>query len=216
MRVIEIFKSINGEGLKQGQLALFIRLAMCNLCCSYCDTKYSFINPQYKDMTVEEIVNIALEAKIKNITLTGGEPLIHSDVKNLIDSLLKHNFEVEIETNGSVSIVPFLDLKGISFTLDYKCPSSLEEDKMNLDNYNYLTKGDCVKFVVGDLNDLNKALYIIEKYNLILKTNSLISPVFGKIEPKQIVEFLISNNLNEVRMQLQIHKFIWDPNLRGV
>ena len=167
-------------------------------------------------MTVEEIVNIALEAKIKNITLTGGEPLIHSDVKNLIDSLLKHNFEVEIETNGSVSIVPFLDLKGISFTLDYKCPSSLEEDKMNLDNYNYLTKGDCVKFVVGDLNDLKKALYIIEKYNLILKTNCLISPVFGKIEPKQIVEFLISNNLNEVRMQLQIHKFIWDPNLRGV
>jgi 7-carboxy-7-deazaguanine synthase len=216
MRVIEKFVSINGEGLKQGELALFIRFANCNLRCSYCDTKYSFENPIFTNESVDEIVEFAKTKNVKNITLTGGEPLIQDDIKELIIKLSNNNFNIEIETNGSVLIKEFLDIPNVSFTLDYKLPISLMEKKMNFDNYNYITKKDSVKFVCGDKHDLNKAYEIIKKYGLIEKTNCLFSPMFNVIDLKEMVEFLISNNLNGVRLCLQIHKIIWDPNERGV
>lgn len=216
MKVIEIFKSINGEGLKQGELALFIRLALCNLRCSYCDTTYSFNNPSFKNMSIDEIVAIAKDSNIKNITLTGGEPLLSNEVRDLITSLSSEGFNIEIETNGSIDILPFKDINNVSFTLDYKCPSSNEEDKMNLKNYNYITKKDSVKFVVGNKIDLEKAYKIIKTYDLINKTNCMFSPVFGKIDTSDIVDFMINNNINGAKLSLQIHKFIWDPNKRGV
>lgn len=216
MKVIEIFKSINGEGLKQGELALFIRLALCNLRCSYCDTTYSFNNPSFKNMSIDEIVAIAKDSNIKNITLTGGEPLLSNEVRDLITSLSNEGFNIEIETNGSIDILPFKDINNVSFTLDYKCPSSNEEDKMNLKNYNYITKKDSVKFVVGNKIDLEKAYKIIKTYDLINKTNCMFSPVFGKIDTSDIVDFMINNNINGAKLSLQIHKFIWDPNKRGV
>ena len=215
MQVIEKFVSINGEGLKQGELAIFIRFANCNLRCSYCDTTYSFINPKYEDESVETIINYIKSKNIKNITITGGEPLIQKDIDILLNELIKLNYNVEIETNGSIDIKKYLNDK-ISFTLDYKLPTSLMEHFMNVDNYKYITKKDSVKFVCGDISDLNKALEIMNKYDLINKTNCLISPVFGKIKLEDIVNFLIDNNLNDVRMCLQIHKIIWDPNKRGV
>ena len=215
MQVIEKFVSINGEGLKQGELAIFIRFANCNLRCSYCDTTYSFINPKYEDESVETIINYIKSKNIKNITITGGEPLIQKDIDILLNELIKLNYNVEIETNGSIDIKKYLNDK-ISFTLDYKLPTSLMEHFMNVDNYKYITKKDSVKFVCGDILDLNKALEIMNKYDLINKTNCLISPVFGKIKLEDIVNFLIDNNLNDVRMCLQIHKIIWDPNKRGV
>ncbi len=215
MQVIEKFVSINGEGLKQGELAIFIRFANCNLRCSYCDTTYSFINPKYEDESVSNIINYIKSKNIKNITITGGEPLIQKDIDILLNELIKLNYNVEIETNGSIDIKKYLNDK-ISFTLDYKLPTSLMEHFMNVDNYKYITKKDSVKFVCGDISDLNKALEIMNKYDLINKTNCLISPVFGKIKLEDIVNFLIDNNLNDVRMCLQIHKIIWDPNKRGV
>ena len=215
MQVIEKFVSINGEGLKQGELAIFIRFANCNLRCSYCDTTYSFINPKYEDESVSNIINYIKSKNIKNITITGGEPLIQKDIDILLNELIKLNHNVEIETNGSIDIKKYLNDK-ISFTLDYKLPTSLMEHFMNVDNYKYITKKDSVKFVCGDISDLNKALEIMNKYDLINKTNCLISPVFGKIKLEDIVNFLIDNNLNDVRMCLQIHKIIWDPNKRGV
>ena len=216
MQVIEKFVSINGEGLKQGELALFIRFANCNLRCSYCDTKYSFENPKYSNESVDEIVKYAKTKNVKNITLTGGEPLIQEDIKELIIKLSNNNFNIEIETNGSVSIKEFLDIPNVSFTLDYKLPISLMEKKMNFDNYNYINKKDSVKFVCGSLNDMERAYEVITKYNLIEKTNCLFSPVFGLIDLKDMVQFLIDKNLNGVRLCLQIHKIIWDPNERGV
>lgn len=216
MRVIEKFVSINGEGLKQGELALFIRFANCNLRCSYCDTKYSFIDPEYTEETVDMLVRYAKEANVKNITLTGGEPLIQDDVKELIIKLSNEGFNIEIETNGSADIKDYLNINNVSFTLDYKLPTSLMEKFMLVSNYDYVTKNDSVKFVCGDINDLNKALEIMNKYDLINKTNCLISPVFGNIDPKDIVDFMIKNNLNGVKLCLQIHKVIWDPNKRGV
>ena len=216
MRVIEKFVSINGEGLKQGELALFIRFANCNLRCSYCDTKYSFIDPEYTEETVDMLVRYAKEANVKNITLTGGEPLIQDDIKELIIKLSNEGFNIEIETNGSADIKDYLNINNVSFTLDYKLPTSLMEKFMLVSNYDYVTKNDSVKFVCGDLNDLNKALEIMNKYDLINKTNCLISPVFKNIDPKDIVDFMIKNNLNGVKLCLQIHKVIWDPSKRGV
>jgi 7-carboxy-7-deazaguanine synthase len=215
MRIIEKFTSINGEGLRQGELATFIRFANCNLRCSYCDTTYSFINPIYKDESIDDIVNYCKKQNIKNITLTGGEPLIQDDIKELINELIKNDFRVEIETNGSISIKDYLN-DNISFTLDYKLPTSLMEHMMNVDNYNYVTKKDSIKFVCGDKNDLDKMIFIIKKYNLIDKTNVIISPVYGKIDLASIVDYMILNNLNDVKFSLQIHKIIWDSNKRGV
>ena len=215
MRVIEKFVSINGEGLRQGELAVFIRFANCNLRCSYCDTTYSFIDPKYNEESIEEIIEYINNQKIKNITLTGGEPLIQPDIDKLIDELIKLGYRVEIETNGSVDISKLLNDK-IYFTLDYKLPTSLMEKFMLTDNYKYVTKKDSVKFVCGDIKDLSKAKEIMMKYDLINKTNCLISPVFGQINLEDIVNFLINNNLNDVRLCLQIHKIIWDPNKRGV
>ena len=216
MRVIEKFVSINGEGLRQGELALFIRFANCNLRCSYCDTKYSFENPKYVEESISDLINYAKEQNVKNVTLTGGEPLIQEGINELIEGLVNNEFRVEIETNGSVDIKDFYNSELVSYTLDYKLPTSLMENKMNLDNYKYISKKDSVKFVCGDINDLLKAKSIILKYDLINKTNCLLSPVFGMIKLEDMVNFLIDNNLNDVKLCLQIHKIIWDPNKRGV
>ena len=216
MQVIEKFVSINGEGLRQGELACFIRFANCNLRCSYCDTKYSFENPIFSEESIEEIVNWVNLQNVKNITLTGGEPLIQKDIKELMIKLSNLGYRIEIETNGSIDIKDFLNINNVSFTLDYKLPVSLMEHKMNLDNYKYITKLDSVKFVCGTQEDLGKTKEIMLKYDLINKTNCMISPVFNMIELPKIVDFMVLNNLNDVKLCLQIHKFIWDPNKRGV
>lgn len=216
MRVIEKFISINGEGMKQGELAIFIRLAGCNLRCAYCDTTYSFINPSYTEETVEEIVNYCIASGINNITLTGGEPLIHSDVEELIIELYKNNFVIEVETNGSVDISKYKDLDKISFTLDYKTGCSKMSKSMNFENYKYLKPIDSIKFVCGSCDDLNESLDIINKYELIGKCNLIFSPVWGDIEFEEIVEFMKEHKLNQCRMQLQIHKIIWDKDTKGV
>lgn len=216
MRVIEKFISINGEGMKQGELAIFIRLEGCNLRCAYCDTTYSFINPKFKDETVEEIVAYCIETGIKNVTLTGGEPLIHDDVEALIRELYKNNFNIEVETNGSVDISKYKDLDKISFTLDYKTSCSKMSKFMNFDNYKYLKKIDSIKFVCASHDDLVESLDIINKYQLIGKCNLIFSPVWGEIKFEDIVEFMKENKLNECRMQLQIHKIIWDKDTKGV
>ena len=216
-KVVEKFISINGEGSKAGQLAAFIRFQGCNLNCSYCDSKNANSDDaKYSLMTEEEIINYLNENKIKNVTLTGGEPLLQKNIKSLIFELLKLNYNVEIETNGSVNIKPFIsDLRPI-FTLDYKTPSSLMENYMNEKNYNYLTKDDVVKFVVGNQKDLITAKNIIDKYDLINKAQVYFSPIYGQIDPKEIVAFMIENQLNGVNFQLQLHKYIWNPNMRGV
>lgn len=211
--IVEIFTSINGEGLKAGELATFIRLRECNLHCSYCDTRYAC--EKDSPCTWMELEEIISKIEAKNVTLTGGEPLLGEGIKELIEALKDHH--VEIETNGSIDIKPFINLKNRpSFTLDYKCPSSKMEAFMNLDNYKYLSKEDTVKFVVGSLEDLEKMKKITNEYKLISRCHVYISPVFGQIEPAQMVDFMKENHMDGVRLQLQLHKYIWDPNKRGV
>lgn len=218
-KVAEKFVSINGEGTKAGQTAIFIRFTGCNLRCSYCDTKWANAkDAPYTEMTAEEIYSYINSIGIKNITLTGGEPLIQENIKDLLEIIAKDkNLCCEIETNGSVNLKPFCNIENRpSFTMDYKLSASNMEEFMNCENFEILDKRDTVKFVVGGKADLYDAKEIIDKYNLCGKTNIYISPVFGKIEPKEIVEFMIENKMNNVNLQLQLHKIIWDPDKRGV
>ena len=218
-KVVERFVSINGEGRRAGQLAIFIRFAGCNLNCSYCDTLWANEKDvSYELMTLEDIYEYIKSQEIKNITLTGGEPLLQKGIVELLKLLSKDKeLYIEIETNGSVLLDKFLGIENPpSFTMDYKLPSSNMENRMILDNFKYLTNKDTVKFVSGSIEDLKKAKEIIDKYSLIDRTNVYISPVFGKIHLDNIVEFMKYNKMNGVNLQVQLHKIIWDPNKKGV
>ena len=212
MKVVEIFKSIDGEGIRAGFPVTFIRLEGCNLRCSYCDTKYSYENANYTEMTFDEIYNKVYKLGCKRITLTGGEPLIHEDVDKLINILTFNGFQVNIETNGAVNIEPYVRRRNILITMDYKCPSSGMSDAMLLSNLDLLTRNDVIKFVVGNKEDLDTCRDLI-KYT---KAQVFISPIFGKIEPKEIVEYMLEHDMQNCRVQLQIHKIIWNPEERGV
>ena len=217
-KVVEIFESINGEGMRAGELAVLVRMKGCNLSCNYCDTMWANKpDCEFEEMTAEQIVDRVKKSGIKNVTLTGGEPLLQKDADKLLEAFSSEkDIRVEIETNGSIDLKPFLKFENVSFTMDYKLPESDMEKYMNTDNFKILRKKDTLKFVASSVNDLKKAKEIIEKYELIGKVNIIFSPVFGKIELTDIVDFLKDNKLNDVRMQLQMHKFIWDPEERGV
>ncbi len=217
--VAEKFVSINGEGTKAGQTAVFIRFTGCNLCCKYCDTKWANEeNVPYTEMSAEEIYNYIKETGIKNVTLTGGEPLIQKNIKSLLILIAKDKeLNCEIETNGSIGLKQFCDIKNRpSFTMDYKLSASGMEKYMLHENFDVLEKKDTVKFVVGSTKDLERAKEIIEKYHLCGKTSIYISPVFESINPVDIVGFMINNRMNYVNLQLQLHKIIWNPDMRGV
>lgn len=218
-KVVEIFESINGEGKKAGQLALFIRFQKCNLNCSYCDTKWANSDDSpYTLMNLEELYKKVVESGVKNVTITGGEPLLQENIEIFLKKLAENpEINVEIETNGSINLKRFGEIKNApSFTMDYKLPKSNMEKFMDLENFKYLKEKDTVKFVVSNIDDLERAREIIEKYSLGEKCAVYISPVFGKIELSSMVDFMKKYKMNGVNMQLQIHKIIWDPETKGV
>ncbi len=217
-KVVEKFVSINGEGTKAGELAVFIRFQGCNLKCTYCDTAWANqAECPYVLMSSEDIVDYVKSTEINNVTLTGGEPLLQENIKALLEKLVKTGVRVEIETNGSVDLREFDDIsEHLTFTMDYKLPDSGMECYMHTSNFDDLKSKDTVKFVVSSMKDLEKTKSVIEAYRLIDKCNVYISPVFGEIAYKDIVSYMIENHLNGVHFQLQLHKFIWDPQERGV
>jgi 7-carboxy-7-deazaguanine synthase len=218
-KVVETFVSINGEGVLAGKLAVFIRFWGCNLDCSYCDTAWAKEeNAPFTYMSEQEIYKYIVKTGVKNVTLTGGEPLLVPDILQLLNLLAENSFlQVEIETNGSIDLKPYCNISNPpAFTMDYKLPGSLMQAKMLASNFELLTEKDTVKFVAGSLEDLECAKEIIEAYHLTTHCHVYISPVFGQISPEKIVEYLIKNAMNEITMQLQLHKVIWDPNKRGV
>lgn len=206
LRVNEIFDSIEGEGKRAGELATFIRLTGCNLRCSYCDSTYAFAEGEPE--TVEGILN---RVRYPNVTITGGEPLLQN-----LHPLLQwmRSRHVNIETNGSVDIRPYLRYSHVFFTMDFKCASSGMTKQMYLPNFRKLRKQDVLKFVVGGREDLEQALAFCQKHNP--KCPVYVSPVFGAIEPAAIVGFMKANGLKDWKIQLQLHKFIWNPQERGV
>lgn len=215
-KVVEIFDSIEGEGKRAGELCTFVRFYGCNLNCSYCDTPYGKEGGKYEEMGLDEIIG---KLTYKNVTLTGGEPLIQLGIKLLVATLVGLGYYVNIETNGSKRL---LDIQSdlLFYTMDFKCPSSGMMYEMRKPEFSRLTEKDVVKFVVGDRNDLNVAKDFIFEQTLGMDGATpmfYISPVFGKISPAEIVDFMKEElKFVKVRVQLQLHKFIWDPNKRGV
>ncbi len=216
--VVEKFVSINGEGAHAGELAVFVRFRGCNLSCSYCDTAWANCENAPADTeTPEEIADWVSATGVHNVTLTGGEPLLHKECGRLIALLMEMGCRVEIETNGSIA------LDGLAasehrpvFTMDYKLPSSGMEEFMCMENFRLLDCHDTVKFVSGSMEDLERAADIIQTYKLTERCHVYISPVFGEIDPADIVAFMEERRMNGVRLQLQLHKFIWEPSRRGV
>ena len=210
MHVVEKFLSINGEGDRAGELSCFIRLKGCNLSCSYCDTRWAN-EPEaaYTQESPADLAKFVETSGADRVTLTGGEPLLWPDVKILVKILCtEYNKKVEIETNGSIDISPYVEIEGCSVTMDYKMAGSGCEDMMNPDNLGLLGSEDSVKFVVGDIKEVERAVQIARRYGILGRTNVFISPVFGKLRPKEIADYIIEEKINGVRLQLQLHKLI--------
>ena len=212
MNVIEIFSSIEGEGTRQGYLCTFVRLYGCNLRCSYCDTPYSYEGGDYQAIDVKDVAETVRAIGNKYVTITGGEPLLQEQQVIELIALLGKDYEFNIETNGT--IIPSFHRDNVWFTYDYKTPSSLAEESMNLDIFKVSTRQDLIKFVVGSVEDLDCMRRIINEYTT--KAQIYVSPVWGKIEAASIIDYMKTYNLQNVRFQLQIHKFVWDPDAKGV
>lgn len=209
MQVNEIFLSIQGESSSIGLPTVFVRFTGCNLRCSYCDTKYAY--NEGCDMTIDQILNEIENFGYKRVCLTGGEPLLQKDIQSLINRL--SDYEVSIETNGSIDLSKFKLYHNHRFVMDIKLQTSGCYDKMNFNNFDYLTSRDEVKFVIGTRDDYERACDVIAKYHKL--GNLIMSPVFNSVEYSDLVQWILQDKLN-VRFQLQIHKIIWDKNKRGV
>lgn len=229
--VLEIFSSISGEAQHAGELSTFIRLAGCNLNCSWCDTMNMLKENNYTKMNVDDIIEMCHKNGHKHVIVTGGEPLMKNNIDVLISELLLEGFEVEIETNGSQDFHPLVDklyeydmpenlANNYSFTLDYKMPGSGMTDKMNPAVFEHLDDLNCddvIKFVITE-DDIEPCMELIKKFQ---EQGTLckyyISPVFGSVEMPHIIDAMKEYNFDgDVRFQLQIHKYVWDPNKTGV
>jgi 7-carboxy-7-deazaguanine synthase len=211
MKVVEIFKSIEGEGKRQGQVTTFIRLYGCNLECTYCDTKYACTGDKYVKLTVSEIVQRVYNLGVCNVTVTGGEPLIHKKIDKLLKALVKCELRVNVETNGTIDPTFFDD--NLFYTVDVKLPSSGIKPPVVMDLTPYTDK-DVLKFVIGSDEDLSLTKKILED----VSTDMIVylSPVWG-FEMSKIAEMMTDNwTLADTRIQCQLHKIIWDPGRRGV
>jgi len=211
MKVNEIFKSIQGETTFQGTPSLFIRTTGCNFRCNWCDTRYAYDDGT--DYTVDEILKIVEKYQYKYVVITGGEPLTQKEVPLLVERLIRDGYTVLVETNGSLDIST---LHPDSFKIvDIKCPGSGMSEKMCWQNIDYLTAQDEIKFIIADREDYLWAKSIIESYKLPDRCAVLLSPVFNKLDPKALAGWILADNLS-VRLQLQIHKYIWGTDVRGV
>ena len=211
LKVNEIYYSIQGESTHVGRPCIFIRLTYCNLRCTYCDTEYAFY--EGKDIEISEIMDKIKQWNCNLVEVTGGEPLFQDECIDLLNELTNQNYEVLLETGGSLSIsdVPIEIVK----IVDFKCPSSGMEKKNLWSIVNDLQPHDEVKFVIGDREDFDWAKEMLNKYSLNEKCSILFSPTFGKIDPSLIVEWILEGDI-PVRMQLQMHKYIWESEEKGV
>ena len=211
LQVNEIFYSIQGESTFTGRPCVFVRLTGCNLRCRWCDTAYAFYDGE--TLTVEQVLERVRAYKCPLVEITGGEPLLQGEVHSLIDRLLLEGYEALIETGGSLDIGR-LDPRVIKI-LDLKAPGSGMDRLNNLDNLQYLDRKDQVKFVVADRRDYEWAKQIMAEHALAEKAQVLFSPVFGELDPRELAEWILADRL-PARLQIQLHKYLWDRNQRGV
>lgn len=212
LNIIEIFSSVQGETSFTGLPTTFIRLAACNLRCSWCDTSYSF--GRGNPLSLDDILAKVKEYGCHHVCVTGGEPLLQSGVHLLMKELCDRNHTVSLETGGSLSTEQ-VDSR-VHIIWDIKCPGSKMEQKNLWSNLQLLSKKDEIKFVLLDRTDYEYAKETCLKYDLYNSVHQvLLSPVFGQLDPKELVNWILEDRLN-VRLNLQIHKFIWTPTTRGV
>jgi len=211
LKINEIFFSIQGESSYAGLPCVFVRLTGCNLRCSYCDTEYAFYEGE--NFSVDDIFEKVSDYNCNLVEITGGEPLLQKDVYPLITKLCDNGYTVLLETNGSLSIKK-VDKRVIKI-IDFKTPSSKMGKENFFENIKYLNSKDEVKFVIGSEEDYIWSKNVIRKYNLDNHVTVLFSVVFGKMKESLLVEKILKDNLN-VRYQLQLHKYIWKPDEKGV
>jgi 7-carboxy-7-deazaguanine synthase len=211
LNICEIFSSIQGESSYAGLPCLFVRLTGCNLRCSYCDTAYAY--DKGMDLTEDAVIEKVMQAGVRLVEITGGEPLLQGEVYGLTKRLLDAGFKVLVETNGSVGIAD-IDTRA-TVILDVKTPGSGMTDKMDLGNLKRIKISDEVKFVITGRHDYDWSKKIIEKYNLENKCHILLSPAYGILRPDILAVWMIEDKL-KVRFNLQLHKYIFGPERRGV
>ncbi|PWT91501.1 MAG: 7-carboxy-7-deazaguanine synthase [Acidobacteria bacterium] len=204
MLITEIFKSIQGESSYAGLPCSFIRTTGCNLRCVWCDTEYAFHGG--KEMTIDEVLQAIESHHCELVEVTGGEPLLQQDVPELCARLLDRKHKVLIETSGAqdISVLPEKVIK----IMDVKCPESGMMEMMNWKNLDHLSTFDEIKFVINSRRDYDWAVEILFKYQLPEKNLVLFSPVYRKMEPEKLAEWILQDNL-PVRFQIQLHKVLW-------
>ena len=211
MRVTEIFHSIQGESTFAGQPCVFVRLTGCPLRCTWCDTEYAFYGGS--DVPIEAIVDRVRSYGCSLVEVTGGEPLAQPDCPALLARLCDEGFTVLLETSGALETAG-VDPR-VRVILDVKCPGSRMSDRMHWPNVERLRVHDEAKFVINDRADYEWAKETVERYHIDRRCPVLFSPVFGTMDPRQLAEWVLADRL-PVRYQLQLHKLIWSPDMRGV
>jgi len=212
LTVNEIFHSIQGESTHAGRPCVFVRLTACDLRCSWCDTAYAF--HEGGKMTVDEVVSRVGAYGCDVVEITGGEPLLQKDVYPLMRRLLDEGKTVMLETGGHLSVEDVPD--GVVRVIDVKCPGSGETAKVDWANLDRLRPGDEVKFVITDRADYEFARGVVATHALPSKASAILfSPVHGVMNARELAEWILADRL-PVRLQLQAHKYIWDPQTRGV
>ncbi len=211
MKINEIYTSIQGESTWAGLPCVFIRTSGCNLRCNYCDTTFAY--NEGKEMSLPQILRKVESYGLPLVELTGGEPLLQPESPQLVRELCEKNYTVLVETSGSIDISS-LDPRCIRI-MDLKCPSSGEMESMHWDNIRHLRPRDEIKFVIGDERDFYWSLNVIRQHQLDQKCSILFACVFGTLSPKLLAEWMLQEKVN-ARLQLQLHKYIWDPKQRKV
>lgn len=212
LKINEVYTSIQGESTWAGLPCVFVRLTACDLRCTYCDTEYAFF--EGKKRAVEDILSEVLETGCPLVEVTGGEPLLQRNVLPLMTALCDAGRTVLIETSGAHDISK-IDLR-VHRIMDLKCPDSGECARNLFENIPHLTKRDEVKFVIGSRGDYEWSRAQIAEHRLDERCGCvLLSPVFGRIEPRDIVDWMLADRV-PARFQLQMHKMIWEPRARGV
>ena len=213
LRVTEIFRSIQGESTHAGRPCTFVRLTGCPMRCVWCDSEYTFTGGEH--YSIDSILAEVKAFGCKLVEVTGGEPLAQKEAFDLIQRLCEEDYEVLIETGGYVSTAN-LDERA-KVILDIKCPASGEEARNDWSNIDRLRPDkDEVKFVIADEADWLYARNLIEERDLETQAHAiLISPAWGQVDLQQLADWVASSGLN-VRMQLQLHKYIWGPDVKGV
>jgi 7-carboxy-7-deazaguanine synthase len=213
LRVTEIFRSIQGESTHAGRPCTFVRLTGCPMRCVWCDSEYTFTGGEH--YSIDSILAQVADFGCNLVEVTGGEPLAQKEAFNLITRLCDEGYEVLIETGGYVSTAS-VDQRA-KIILDIKCPASGEEHRNDWSNLDRLRADkDEVKFVIADEADWLYAKNLIKERDLETRTKAvLISPAWGQVDLQQLADWVSSSGLN-VRMQLQLHKYIWGPDVKGV